>query len=64
MKQDIVRDLTTDEIRERIKEEKAGYSKLKISHAVSPVENPLKIRSTRRLIARLETELKKRTSNA
>ena len=60
MKQNIVRDLTTDEIRDRITEERASYTKLKMSHAVSPVENPLKIRSTRRLIARLETEYKKR----
>jgi large subunit ribosomal protein L29 len=56
--------LATDEIRDRIKEEKANYAKIKISHTVSPVDNPLKIRSTRRLIARLETELKKRTINA
>jgi large subunit ribosomal protein L29 len=60
MKQNIVRDLTTDEIRDRIAEERSSYTKLKMSHAVSPVENPLKIRSTRRLIARLETEYKKR----
>lgn len=60
MKQDIVKDLTTDEIRDRIAEERGVYSKLKMSHAVSPIENPLKIRSTRRLIARLETEYKKR----
>ncbi|MFI5219951.1 MAG: 50S ribosomal protein L29 [Bacteroidia bacterium] len=62
MKQNIVRDLTTDEIRDRIKEEKANYSKLKMNHAVSPLDSPLKIRNTRRLVARLETELTKRTS--
>jgi large subunit ribosomal protein L29 len=61
MKQDIVKDLTTDEIRDRIAEERGIYAKLKMSHAVSPIENPLKIRSTRKLIARLETEYKKRT---
>ena len=60
MKQDIVRDLTNDEVRDRIAEERANYAKLKMSHAVSPIENPLKIRNTRRLIARLETEYKKR----
>lgn len=64
MKQSIVKDLTTDEIHDRIKEEKSNYSKLKVSHTVSPLDNPLKIRSTRRLIARLETELKKRNSIA
>lgn len=62
MKQSIVKDLTTDEIRDRIAEETTNYRKMKMSHAVSPIENPLKIRSTRRLIARLNTELKKRTT--
>jgi large subunit ribosomal protein L29 len=62
MKQDIVRDLTTDEVRDRIAEEQANYRKMKMSHTVSPVENPLKIRATRRLIARLKTELNKRLS--
>lgn len=61
MKQEIVKDLTTDEVRERIKDEKANYMRFKINHAVSPIENPMKIRSTRKLIARLITELKKRT---
>lgn len=61
MKQDIVKDLTTEEIRDRIAEERANYARLKMSHAVSPIENPLKIRSTRKLIARLETEYRKRT---
>jgi large subunit ribosomal protein L29 len=60
MKQNIVKDLTTDEIRDRISEERGIYAKLKMSHAVSPIENPQKIRATRRLIARLETEYKKR----
>ena len=60
MKQDIVKDLTNDEVRDRIAEERGNYAKLKMSHAVSPIENPLKIRNSRRLIARLETEYKKR----
>jgi large subunit ribosomal protein L29 len=64
MKQDIVKDLTTDEIRDRIAEERGVYTKMKMSHAVSPIENPLKIRASRRLIARLTTEYKKRTMAA
>ncbi len=62
MKQNIVKDLTTDEVRDKIKEERQNYRKLKLSHAVSPMENPMKIRGSRRVIARLETELKKRIS--
>ena len=60
MKQDIVKDLTNDELRDKIVEERATYVKLKISHQVSPLENPMKIRASRRVIARLETEVKKR----
>jgi large subunit ribosomal protein L29 len=62
MKQDIVKDLTTDEVREKIKEERTSYRKMRLAHAVSPMDNPMKIRNSRKVIARLETELKKRIS--
>ena len=58
-KQDII-ELTTDELRLRLEEERAMYSKLKMNHAVSPIENPMKIRTTRRGIALILTELTKR----
>ncbi len=61
MKQSIVKDLTTDEVREKLKEERVGYIKLKMAHAVSPLDNALKIKTSRRAIARMETELKKRS---
>jgi len=62
MKQSIVKDLTTDEVREKIKDERNIYTKMKMAHAVSPIENPMKLRASRRAIARLITELRKRTS--
>lgn len=62
MKQAIVKDLTTDEIRDKIRDERNSYVKLKMAHAVSPMDNPMKIRVSRRAIARLITELHKRTS--
>jgi large subunit ribosomal protein L29 len=43
-----------------MKEEKAVFSKLKLNHAISPIENPIKIRDSRKDIARLSTELTKR----
>ena len=64
MKQSIVKDLTTEEIRDRIKEEQSNYARLTMSHAVSPNDSPIKMRSTRRLIARLKTELVKRLTAA
>ncbi|MFM7014948.1 MAG: 50S ribosomal protein L29 [Bacteroidota bacterium] len=60
MKQSTVKDLTTDEVRMKIKEERAGYVKMKMAHAVSPIENPMKLRDARKVIARLETELRNR----
>lgn len=52
--------LSLSELRDRIKEEKSTLNKMKINHTVSPVENPMKIRESRKLIARLSTELTKK----
>lgn len=60
MKTSEIKDLTTEEIREKIETEKAALTKMKMNHAVSPLENPMLIRMTRRNIARLMTELRKR----
>ena len=63
MKTSEIKDLTTEEIKEKIETEKAALTKLKMNHAVSPLENPMIIRATRRNIARLMTELRKRELN-
>ncbi|MCX6240331.1 MAG: 50S ribosomal protein L29 [Bacteroidetes bacterium] len=60
MEQKVVRELTSGEIVERLDEEKRQLSKLKLNHAVSPLENPNKIKAYRKTIARLETELRRR----
>lgn len=60
MKYTEIKELSTDEIVDRIKEEKSAYTKLKFSHAVSAIENPMRIKTLRRTIAKLQTELKKR----
>jgi large subunit ribosomal protein L29 len=54
------KDLSVADLEQKLSEELAQYNKLKFSHAVSPVENPMTIRHTRREIARLKTELHKR----
>ena len=64
MKKEDIRELTTDELRLRLGEEKTHYAKLKMNHSISPIENPLKIRITRRGIAMIQTELTKRTKEA
>jgi len=44
----------------QIGDEESRLKKLKFSHAVNPVENPLTIRQLRRTIARMKTEQRKR----
>ena len=60
MEQKVIREFTTGEIIERLDEEKRQLTKLKLNHAVSPLENPNKISAYRKTIARLKTELRKR----
>ncbi len=60
MKNSEIKELSTTEIVERIEIEKADLQKLEINHTISPIENPLLIRKTRRTIARLYTELNAR----
>lgn len=53
-------DLSIDDLLAKIAEEKLKYRKMKFTHAISSVENPMQLRSMRRDIARMLTELKKR----
>jgi large subunit ribosomal protein L29 len=55
MKTTEIRELSAKEIEERIENEKSLISRQKMNHAISPLDNPMKIRDTRRNIARLET---------
>jgi large subunit ribosomal protein L29 len=64
MKQEVIRELSTPELIERLDEERMQLSKLKMNHAVSPLENPNKIKAYRRTVARLVTELHKRNSES
>ncbi len=52
--------LSDQELKEKIEIEKSKLTKLKLQHAVSPIENPMEIRNTRKTIARLLTEYTKR----
>ena len=59
-----LKDLNENDIKARIIEDKLRLKKLEFAHAISPLENPLSIRSLRKDIARLKTELKNRTLQA
>ena len=63
MKMSEIRQLTDKEIFERIDNEKEFLTKQKLNHAVSPLDNPNKMKETRKNVARLMTELRQRQLN-
>ena len=63
MKSSEIRELTSKELKERIETENTLLIRLKLNHAVSPLDNPLKIKQSRKNIAKLKTELRKREIN-
>jgi large subunit ribosomal protein L29 len=60
MKQSEVKKLSIAELQEKLGETKKSYSDLKMAHAISPLENPIQLRSVRRVVARIATELTNR----
>ncbi len=60
MKQSEVKEMSVEELKEKIAAFKKQYADLKMAHSVTPLENPLLIRNTKRTVARLATELTKR----
>ncbi len=57
MKTSEIRELTVAELAERIEAAKAEIVRMKLNHAVSPLENTTVIKKTRRDIARMLTVL-------
>ena len=58
MKNVEIKSMTKEELIEAIKSEKGVLQQLKFAHAISTVENPMRIRATRKYIAQLQTELR------
>ncbi|AZI41184.1 MULTISPECIES: 50S ribosomal protein L29 [Epilithonimonas] len=57
MKKADIKNLSVEDIKVQLADAKANYSKMKLAHRISPVENPIQIRDLRKTIARLNTEL-------
>ncbi|MFC2098583.1 50S ribosomal protein L29 [Bacteroidota bacterium] len=64
MKYSEILELTDQELQERLDNEKDYLSRLKLNHAISPLDNPNKIVESRRSVARLMTEFNRRTKEA
>lgn len=58
-----IKQLTTEELQERLVAEQKVYNQMYINHAVSPIDSPAKIRDTRRNIAQMKTILRERELN-
>ena len=60
MKAQVLTDMPENELNDLLVAERERLVKMKMSHAVSPMENPLQIKFTRKTIARVMTEISKR----
>ena len=63
MKQSVIKEMAPNELKERLDEETARLEKMRVSHLVSPLENPKQITFARKTIARIHTELRNRELN-
>ena len=59
MKQAEINKLSKEDLQDKLAELQKQTEELKMSHSISPLENPLQIRSSRRVIARIKTALSK-----
>lgn len=60
MRQSEIKGASTADLQEKLVESKKAYTDLKMAHAISPLENPIQLRTQRRTIARIQTELNNR----
>ncbi|MBS9773630.1 MAG: 50S ribosomal protein L29 [Tenacibaculum sp.] len=60
MKQSEIKELSTTDLQDKLEALKKNYTDLKMAHAITPLENPLQLKSLRKTVARIATELTKR----
>lgn len=60
MKYAEIKDLALAEILEKLEMETESLAKLKLNHAISPLENPRVLTERRKNVARLKTEIRRR----
>ena len=61
MKQTEINESSVEELNEKLAAFQKSYESARATHVLSPLENPLSLRKQRRTIARIKTELTKRT---
>lgn len=60
MKQSEIKELSTDELQDKLGSLQKSYTDLKLAHSITPLETPMQLRDMRRNISRIATELTKR----
>ena len=57
MKAQVYTDMPLNELNDLLNSERDKLIKMKMSHSVSPIENPMKIKVARKFVARIKTEI-------
>ena len=57
MKTQVLTDMPINELHDLLDTEREKLVRMKMSHAVSPLENPMQIKFARKTVARIMTEL-------
>ena len=55
-----LKDLSVQELQDKLQEERSALTKLRFNHTVSPIESPMQLRAKRKSVARILTELRQR----
>ena len=63
MKTSEIKELSTSDLLERIDTERTMLIRMKLNHAITPLDNPQKVKDVKLTIARLQTELRTRELN-
>lgn len=63
MKNEELKGLNIDELKSKLDSEKDNLRRLKFAHAITPLENPMKLKESRKLIARINTEITVKLKN-
>jgi len=60
MKAADLKKLSLDELKAKLTQEQDALLKLKMAHAITPVENPMRIREARKVVARIQTVIREK----
>lgn len=63
MKKEEIKELSTQDLKDRLVVMEKEYRQLVINHSISPLDSPAKITHERKMIARVKTELRQRELN-